>query len=61
MIRQHDLNCFDYEPEKRLVTMVFKECLIKLTINNKQLHFETDLLVDTVGEVPFFQKIMLIW
>ena len=36
--------------------MVFKECLIKLTINNKELHFKTDLLADNIEEIPLFQK-----
>ena len=64
MLRRYDLNCFEEEREKTLsyktkcqsVTMVFKECLIKLTINNKQLHFKTDLLADNIEEIPLFQK-----
>ena len=35
---------------------VTKECFIKLTINNKQLHFEINLLMKFVDEVFLFFK-----
>ena len=30
-------------------------------MNNKRLHFETNLLINSVKEIPSFVKIMLIW
>ena len=39
--------------------MVFEECLMKLIMNKKQLHLETNLLMDLVKEVAFVQKIIL--
>ena len=41
--------------------MIFKKCLIKLALNNKRLHFETNLMIDFVEELSFFQKKILIW
>ena len=43
------------------VTVVFKRYFIKLTINNKRLHFETNLWMNCTEEVSCFQKIMVIW
>ena len=36
--------------------MFFKENLIKLTIKDKQLHFEINLLMHFLKEVSFFSK-----
>ena len=37
------------------VTMVLKECLIELTLNNKRLRFEINLLMDFVEMYSFFK------
>ena len=37
------------------VTMVLKECLIELTLNNKRLRFEINLLIDFVEMYSFFK------
>ena len=38
------------------VTMVFKECLIELTLNNKRLRFEINLLMDFVEMYSFSKE-----
>lgn len=37
------------------ITMVFKECLIELTLNNKRLRFEINLLMDFAEMYSFFK------
>ena len=37
------------------VTMVLKECLIELTLNNTRLRFEINLLMDFVEMYSFFK------
>ena len=40
--------------------MVLKESLIKLTMEDKQLHFETSFLMDLVEEISFQKKTNLV-
>ena len=68
MLRHYDLNCFDLTKKKNTVEnkhsfrhIVFKEYLIKLTIRNTRLHFQTYLPMNFFEEVSLSQEIILLW
>ena len=51
----------DYHKIRRpSVTMVFKEYLLRPTINNKRLHLKINLLMNFAGKVSFSQKLISI-